>query len=591
LAAVAAVIADVGSPDAAAVERMLAAAPHRGKNTSIEVVGRCALGVADRDGRDEGTVSVGDGLAVAFAGTLDNVEEVTRLGRSNGGGEHTPASLVRAAWHTLGEALPNRLRGTFACVVTDGSKAWAFRDHIGLDTLFYREDRGHVYVASEPKQVLRGAAVPRAPDVDVVEAFFYGDLEDHTLCALRGVRRVIAATLVSTDGRSLQTRPYWDPAGLLETAKLSASEAAEHFRALLAQAVGRALSGDDIVSLSGGVDSPPIATYAAHEYERRWGRPIPALSAVYPSFPESDETEYIRLVADDLGLPLHTYEPGRQGLERLQYWVELFDGPWTTWSPEGTAERCAHAQALGARTILSGEFAEQVSAIKAYLLTHLLWKGRFRAAAGQLRSQYRAGIGRRQIARDAMEAFVPRFMDARRLRTVDDALIPPWIDVRRIAQRNAGMAIPARRRWVRAQLPFFGADPTGEADIYSHALFGIRARRPWADVDLWEFFLSLPAETMFPDHRLKGFVRAALRGEVPEAVLDRRTKSYNNQWFEAKGLDYPSLRRWLSDPEHRVAGVDYRRLHEALEGEDMPLSHYLWAKDLATVHVFLELCG
>jgi predicted phage tail protein len=57
----------------------------------------------------------------------------------------------------------------------------------------------------------------------------------------------------------------------------------------------------------------------------------------------------------------------------------------------------------------------------------------------------------------------------------------------------------------------------------------------------------------------------------------------------AMALDYPVLRRWLSDPQHRVAGVDHDRLREALEREDMELPHYLWAKDLATAHAFLDL--
>ena len=154
------------------------------------------------------------------------------------------------------------------------------------------------------------------------------------------------------------------------------------FRHLLDQAVRRALTGQDVVSLSGGIDSPPIATFAAREYVRRWGRPIPALSAVYPSFPESDESHYIELVAADLELPLHTYEPGPQRLERLQYWVELFDSPWSTWSPEGTAERCLHAQRLGIRTILSGEFAEQASAIRAYLVDAPVVEGTVRCGGG-----------------------------------------------------------------------------------------------------------------------------------------------------------------------------------------------------------------
>ena len=551
-------------------------------------LGRCAIGVLDREGRTDASL-VSDGrLVVAYAGTLDNADDIADIAADGHGDAKTPAQLVLAAWDALGEALPGRLRGVFACIVSDGSRLWAFRDPIGLETLFYRASDDAIHLGSEAKQVVRGADVSREPDLEVVEATFYGDLEDPTRCALRGVQRLVGATLLSAEGGSVTTRPYWDPENLLETGTLSADEATERFRDLLAQAVRRALTGDDVISLSGGIDSPPIATFAAREYTRRWGRPIPALSAVYPSFPESDESHYIELVANKLELPLHTYEPGPQRLDRLQYWVELFDSPWSTWSPEGTAERCLHAQKLGARTILSGEFAEQATAMRVYIATHLLWRGQWSTAAAQLRSQRAARIGRRQLAAQVADAFTPRLLQARRFRR-PNPFVPPWIDTRRIADRDSRAALPARRRWKAAQLPFFGADPTGEADIYSHALFGIRARRPWADVDLWEFFLSLPAGIKFPDYRMKGFVRNALRGDVPDEILDRRDKTYANRWFETMALDYPALRRWLSNPSHCIGGVDYRALGQQLEGEQMELSHYLWAKDLAAAHAFLDL--
>jgi len=54
-------------------------------------------------------------------------------------------------------------------------------------------------------------------------------------------------------------------------------------------------------------------------------------------------------------------------------------------------------------------------------------------------------------------------------------------------------------------------------------------------------------------------------------------------------IEYPELRRWLAAPEHRFGGVDYKRLHESLEREDLDLSAYLWAKDLAIAHAFLSL--
>ncbi|MFP5254128.1 MAG: hypothetical protein ACLGH4_10075, partial [Actinomycetes bacterium] len=53
-------------------------------------------------------------------------------------------------------------------------------------------------------------------------------------------------------------------------------------------------------------------------------------------------------------------------------------------------------------------------------------------------------------------------------------------------------------------------------------------------------------------------------------------------------IDYPELRRWLASPDHRIPGVDYRMLGERLEHEDLDLSGFLWAKDLASAHAFLS---
>ncbi|HSK15141.1 MAG TPA: asparagine synthase-related protein [Gaiellaceae bacterium] len=586
---VAAVLGRSRRADRETVARMLAASPHRGDRQAVASAGACVVGVSERGGSNEATLASDDELVVGFAGALDNHAELaTRFGLETGQAAQ-PADVVLAAFRAVGTETPPLLRGTYACVVSDGARIWAFRDHIGLETLFHRDEADAVYVASEAKQVLGGAEMSPEPDVDVVDALFYGDLEDPTVCALRGVRRLVAASLLTADADGLRVSPYWDPEALLETARLSPEEAMERFRELFHQAVGRTLTGRDAVSLSGGVDSPPVAVYGNREYVRRFGRPIPALSAVYPTFPESDETDYIQLVAERLGLPLHTYEPGSQRLDRLQFWLKLFDGPWSTWSPEGTAERCTQAQAHGFTTIVSGEFAEQVSAVRAYLVPHLLWRGRFRQAAAQLRSQRGVGISRRTLVSELAEAVTPRVLQARRFRRNPPGFLPPWIDLARIGARDAGHALPARRRWISAQLPFFGADPIGEADVYSHALYGIRARRPWADVDVWEFFLGLPAEHKFPDYRIKGFVRNAFRGVVPDEILDRRDKTYIDRWFQEMAFDYPAVRHWVSRDGFRIRGVDYERLRAELEREEMPLPHYLWARDLACVHAFIDL--
>jgi hypothetical protein len=270
--------------------------------------------------------------------------------------------------------------------------------------------------------------------------------------------------------------------------------------------------------------------------------------------------------------------------------VGLFDGPWSTVAPEGTAQRCREALALGCRTLLTGHFAEHVTAAgQFYLVPHLIWRGRFRAAAARLAAQRAAGAGRRTLANQVREAFTPRILQRRKLAREPQLPLPGWIDWNRISARDARGARPARKRWLEFQLPFFGGSTMGEADAYSHAVHGIRPRRPWADVDLWEFFVSLRAEVKFPDHRMKGFVRDALRDHVPDEILDRRDKTTTNEYFRSMCVDYDALRRWLTSPAYRVPGIDYAALGRELEREDMSLAHYLWARDLAAVHAFVDL--
>jgi asparagine synthase (glutamine-hydrolysing) len=577
--------------DAAVVERMLAAAPHRGGQREVAVVGPCAIGVANDPEHREATLAARDGLVVALTGTLDNADELAqRFPASTAGPASTPSELVLVAFEALGDALLPLLRGNFSCLIGDGRRLRAFRDQIGFETLFHRDDATGIYVATEAKQVLAGAGVDPEPDIEVVEAMFYGDVEDPTACPLRGVRRLLGGTLLQAHGDSPTTHRYWDPTRLVESASLSSGEVAERFRELFTQAVRRTLTGSDVVALSGGMDSPPIAAFANREHLRLFGRPVPALAEVYPAHPSSDETDYIELVAGRLGLHLHTYEPGRQRLDRLQYWVKLFDGPWSTVAPEGTSQRCREARSLGSRTLLTGHFAEHVtSAGQWFLVPHLMWRARFRAAAAQLVSQRNAGMGRRRLARQVLEAFTPRVVQRRLLFQRPQLPMPSWIDRRRIAERDARAALPARKRWLNFQLPFFGGSTMGDADAYSHAVHGIRPRRPWADVDLWEFFLSLRAEVKFPDYRMKGLARGLLRGDVPNEILDRGDTTTTNEYFRTMCLDLEALRRWLLAPEYRVAGVDYALLAQQLEREDMSLAHYLWARDLAAVHAFLGL--
>ncbi|HEX6131842.1 MAG TPA: asparagine synthase-related protein, partial [Actinomycetota bacterium] len=488
---------------------------------------------------------------------------------------------------------PARMRGTFAGVVTDGRQAWGFRDHLGYRTLFHHDGPRGVTFASEAKQVVAAAGIPREPDLAALEQVLFGNLTDDTPSAFKGVARLPKSSILHVDAERVRVGRFWHPERLLETGSYTDDELQERFDALMAQASARTLIGTDAVSLSGGIDSPAIAAYAAPEFRRRFGRAMPALSAVFPESPSVDETPYIEAVAEHLGMELHTYRRRAPILEDLRAWVELVDGPVPVFIWPDALTHYRTARDLGIRNLLNGAVAELVMDMRRHLLAHLIRAGRLGAAGRELRRQVDRGVGARAYARQVANAFMPRSVHQARLRRRPPKhgdRVPPWLDVAKVNELAVAKAPSGRERWRYNQLGgFIGPGLSVEANEVAQHVTGVRARYPWADVDLWEFFLSIPAEDKFPDPGIsKSLVRRLLRGRVPDVILDRTDKTVFNEDFLSRA-DYAGLRPWLVDPPERIPGVDYALLKERIEAEDMGVFEYIWAKDLACAHAFLDL--
>ena len=579
-----------GRGGSASVERMLAMAPHRGRRSEVGVIGSCAFGVSSVDELETTSLAVQDGLGVAFAGVLDNAPDLIQSVRRRGLGDQYPstAHLLLSMFRHMGDSAVGEFRGIYSVVVTDGYHLKFFRDHLGLSTLFFRHDQSGTFVASEVKQVLAGSGIRREPHEAFLERMLFGVEQDETDCSFAGVSRVpkAAITVATLDGGA-HSRRYWSPEEIVETGHFSPEETAERFDEVFSRAVRRTITGNDLIALSGGLDSPTIAAYAAPLHLER-GKRLTALGMIYPDFPSCDESGYIREVADYLDIPLHTYQPPPPTLERLADWVQLFDGPWPVWLVPQAEDFYAHARSHGFRTILNGEMAEFVADMRRGLLSHLVWRGRLEAVARYLGNRRRQGKSLLRIGRELAGAFVPRSAMRLRRRSHPGVRIPDWIDSGRIADRDMATVTATRNQWLETQTQvIFG--PTLVTDVFEicQAANGVRVRMPWADIDLWEFFLSLPAEVKFPDGRMKPLVRDLMRSKIPDSIVDRRDKTVLNE-FVIAGIDYPSLRKWLINPDTRMPGVNYPLLAEHLEREDLDLFDYVWAKDLAGIQAFLS---
>ena len=604
MGSIVALLSRSGPPDPATIERMLAAAPHRGGMFEVRTCSNAILGTSNPPDLVDSSISTpGQGLSAAFSGRLDNAREVAHQVASAGfpAVSENPADIVVAAFRAFGEETPARLRGVFAVVVTDGRRVWTFRDHLGFQPLFYTEGSRAFVVATEVKQVIAGAGIQREPNTEVLEQIFYGHLKPDSPSAFKGVSRIPHATTVTVNGHGASSfRSYWNPQRVLETATFrSLDEVQEQFDAVFEQAVGRCLTGSDVVSLSGGIDSPAVAGFAAPLIRRLNQRPLGALSLVFPDHPKVDERPYVELVTHSLNLQLNTFVTKARVHDDLLHWMSLLDSPIPNISAPQMHEFYVEARRLGFRNILTGDIAECVVDLPLHVTGHLLIHGRWRPLARLLATQRKQGspltklASWRDFASQLLLPFIPGRVAQWYLLARDRGAqkrLPDWVDYRKaneIPYRN-DLLPPGRDRWSMVQtIPLQGCPITMEGIETCSSVAGVTVRRPFADVDLWEFFLSLPAEIKYPDLRSKTLLRRLLRGKVPDTILDRRDKTYFDDHVMSQ-LDYPLLKKFLSKPDFRVRGIDYEKLSARVERRDLGILDWLWLKDLLQIHAFLR---
>jgi asparagine synthase (glutamine-hydrolysing) len=591
-----AVLSRGGPPDATRALRALAAVPYPAPDVAWRRVGNALIGIANRPDFVDATLSSDGAIVAGLSGELENASELhdELIARGTSPASAAPADLVVAAFRAFGASAPARMRGAIAGVVTDGNTLWCFRDHVGFRPLFYRDDAQAFVAASEPRQVAVAADLREEPDLEVLERILFGDMPSDMPAALRGVSRLAqATTLIVGHGRTSSSHVYWRPLDHLETARPSERDVGERFLALLEQASVRSLSGKDVILLSGGLDSPAIAAYAAPEFTRRTGRPMGALSAVFPDLPAVDERRYIEIVAARYGMELHTFRPDARALDDVEAWARRFASPVAILSIPEVSAAYMRARALGYENVITGEFAEFTYGSPKHALQHLITRGRFATAAALVRSEFRRGRNIRSLAIQVAATFVPgRFANwyiHRRGYDVPER-IPEWLDAAKVdaIPFRSDLIHSPRERWRQLQLGGTeGATLMAEADCTVATMAGVRVRRPFADIDLWNFFLSLPVERRFPELRYKALGLRHLRGVLPDEIMDRKGKTA----FDAHVLsqvDYVTLKRLLVAPRYRMPGVDYARLAERIERQDFKRFDWFWARDLAWIHAFMR---
>ncbi|MEO8277849.1 MAG: asparagine synthetase B family protein, partial [Thermoanaerobaculia bacterium] len=506
---------------------------------------------------------------VADLAFIDGWIELPSLTRPGSFDEFGPANAfdLLARYRSAGESFLDGARGEFAAAVFDARTqiAIAARDGMGRRYLSYFLDAER-FAASSSEAELVAAQGLSATLHSLRLAEFYSCVEpsgrasffEAISALLPGEVLFVRAEDV---GRHWLARPK-----LAERTRLGSwEEYVEGFAELLRRAVERSLKGVDkaAVWLSGGLDSSPIAAFAA---QKLGAAAIDALCWRIDD-PEGDESSFAGEVANRLGLRL--------------FWVDCHDAtPYSDLSnwpvhpstPEQTAYRHFHqrsyatAAGLGHKFVLNGLGGDMLYGHGDRWFWSLLAAEGMGKAIDRLRTVARRDGWVRTIRR---ELAGPLLRGAGRSRE----FVPEWLlpasrarlELRPSWPEDLDMA--SRRQQARRLLSLSDAAWISQEAWYA-ASFGIEPRTPLRDLDLVQFMLSVPDHLLRQGTETRPILRSSMLESLPPAVVHRTGKAgfgsvllrglepQNLPWAPALLLDPEALwrehveeaavRRWLT---------------------------------------------
>ena len=467
------------------------------------------------------------------------------------------------------------------------------RDRLGIKPLYYTLANGRLIFASEIRAILAHPAVSADVDPAALTHFltFLNTPAPETLFA--GIRKLPPATALVCDAAgNVRTWTYWDPLDA-KVPVCTPDEYAEQIRALLSDSVRQLMMSDVPVGafLSGGIDSSTnVALMSRHT-----DRPVNTVSIRFEGFGVErnfHDMPYARQVAEQFGthhseLVIDTPDFTRYVSDFMREADEPLCDPASV--PLRFISR--HTKELGITVVLVGEGSDEVwcgypQYVDIARIHQRKWR-LLRALPGPMRTAlYRAsrlapGRGRRDVLRRAargeemfwgleigfwdaeQEPLIAGELKEARRRSPAGTVVADIM--RPFDQRRPDADYLARMTWLELQnrLPELLLLRIDRVTMAS----SLEARPPFLDHRLVELGVNLPASVKAPGGRAKDLLKRALRGVIPDNILDRPKQGFRvplPEWFRdtlagrVRGylLGSPMRERGFFDYGHIAALVD-----------------------------------
>lgn len=512
--------------------------------------GPCILGLAHRrlsildlSERGRQPMVTPDGrAAICYNGEVYNYRELRAEMESQGAEFRTgtDTEVVLAMLRRRGVSCLTAFRGMFGFAFVDlaAGKLLLARDFFGIKPLYYTQWEGGIAFASEMRALLTLPQVDRSLDPQIIYNFLrFGVADDGRSTLYRGICQVKPGHFLEIDlgdPSAVREHCYWQPR-LGEPQRISFNDAAAELRERFVQSVRLHLRSDVPVgaALSGGVDSSAIV---ACMRKLEPDADIHTFSYAPQGF-ELNEEKWARMIGEKCGTRQHflDFTAGELAVD-LDALLVSQEEPFGGTSIYAQNRIFRRAREEGVTVMLDGQGGDEILAGYAIYfgakLAGMVRRGEWGRLWSLWETRNAVGIGLRSAWFMAIGHLLPEGLVNAGRRMVGKELFPPYL----------------RRAWfmdhhVRAGRLEAPLDKTGVRGLLVDSLtrsnlpqllhfedrnsmaWSVESRVPFLNTDIVEFALSLPEEYLIGDDGItKKVFKAAMRGLVPDEILDRRDK-------------------------------------------------------------------
>jgi asparagine synthase (glutamine-hydrolysing) len=570
---------------------MIAALARRGPDgDGVEVWNTAALGhrrLAVFDLSDAGRqpmLSPDGSIGIVFNGAIYNFRPLRNDLESLGYQfqSHTDTEVLVHGYREWGLAgLVSRIDGMFAFGIWDDAarKLFLVRDRLGVKPLVFAQ-RGRQLAFASTVGALRAGGFANEIDEQAVADFLEFGFVTEARTIYANVAKVPAASILEWSEQGTRITQYWQPPAVSSSssATLTFDEAVNEAERLLLKAVEKRLFADVSVGslLSGGVDSS-LVCWALSEL----GADLTAYTVGTPNDP-ADETADARATAAQLGIRHQTIDISATDDAGVSDLVTAYAEPFACSSALGML-RVSRAVAGEATVLLTGDGGDDV--FLGYPEHRHLWFAETLAhssprCAAELWQRLRKNFPRNRSDNLQIVESIDKQKYLDRPKYLDKLKLVGQKPLRRLgsfldyasgglgAVTNAHDGLPAYQNHgvLGERLRNFTVDqrtitwsPESGRQVLGDYLdydrqtrfvsefltkvdgatmhYGLEARSPFLDRDLWEFAAALPFNLRLRGGKLKAVLRELARRKLGERVASGRKRGFTipvERWIASR---------------------------------------------------------